>query len=376
MRFFVIGAGLWGSVIAERIASVMNEDVLVIDKRNHIGGNCYSYIDAETGIECHQYGTHAFHTSLPEVWNYLHHFTEFTSYRHQTLTVHNHQVYTMPINLFTINAFYGKNFSPEEAAAFLQSEIKRDAVPNPSNLEEKALSLIGRPLYEAFIKNYTQKQWERDPKDLPSSIITRLPFRTTYNLRYFSDLWEGLPQDGYFALFENLLKHPKIHVRLNCDYRNIRNEIPSEAFLIYTGMPDEFFDYKYGELEWRSLRFEWKTLPIKDFQGTPVVNYADLDVPWTRIHEYKHYNPERKKPFHLQKTIICKEYPTTWKRGDEAYYPINDERNNSLYAQYAAELAKMPRVIFGGRLGTYRYFDMDKTVNDALSLFKNKICLL
>lgn len=371
--YFIIGSGIWGSVLAERIASVIQQPVIIIDKRDHIGGNCYSSLDEKVGIECHRYGSHIFHTSLPQVWEYLSQFCEFTSYRHKVLITHGSKVYAMPINLFTINAFYGKNFTPTEAEAFLAAEIARDHIANPANLEEKAISLIGRPLYEAFIRNYTRKQWGREPKDLPAAIINRLPFRTCYNMDYFTDMWQGVPKDGYFNLFKNMLTHPNITVRLNCDYADIKREIPSDAIVIYTGMPDQLFDYKYGELEWRSLRFEWETVPTRDFQGTTVMNYADLDVPFTRIHEFKHYHPERIGPFGSEKTVICREYPATYHKGDEAYYPVNDERNNALYAMYAKEADKTPGLILGGRLGAYRYWDMDKAVADALLTFKAKL---
>lgn len=374
MSFFVIGAGFWGAVMAERIASVMGEPVVVVEKRKHIGGNSWSSIDKETGIECHRYGSHIFHTSLPEVHSYLSKFCELTAYRHKVLIKHSGKVYSMPINLFTINDFYGKTFTPMEAESFLAEEIARDHSENPANLEEKAISLIGRPLYEAFVKNYTRKQWDRDPKDLPASIISRLPFRTSYDMAYFNDPWQGVPQEGYGELFKKILNHPNIHLRLNCDYANIRNEIPSDATVLYTGMPDELFAYKYGELEWRSLRFEWETLPVRDFQGTTVMNYGDIDVSYTRIHEFKHYHPERHDVFASNKTVICREYPTTYHKGGEAYYPVNDERNNALFAKYAEEAAKNPKLILGGRLGSYHYWDMDKSIANALHTFEKHFC--
>ena len=371
--YFIIGSGFWGSTIAERIAFVLKVPVTIIEQRNHLGGNCHSSLDEETDIECHCYGSHIFHTSLPHVWEYITQFGEFTSYQHKVFITYQGKVYTMPINLSTINAFYGKNFSPAEANDFLRAEIERDSIAYPQNLEEKAISLIGRPLYEAFIKGYTAKQWEHDPKDLPASIITRLPFRTTYNANYFNDTWQGVPKNGYFSLFKKMLSHPNITVRLNCDYNSIKSEIPSDAKVIYTGMPDQLFGYKYGELEWRSLRFEWETVNVRDYQGTSVMNYADLEVPFTRIHEFKHYHPERQEPFHCNKTVICREYPMAYQQGAEAYYPVNDERNNALYARYMEEAAQIPNLILGGRLGAYRYWDMDKAVADALHTFETKI---
>ncbi len=370
MHYFIVGAGLWGSVLAERIAAVLKEPVTILEQRDHIGGNCHSSLDEETGIECHRYGCHIFHTSLQNVWDYINQFTSFTNYQHKVLITYHDKVYTMPVNLSTINAYYGKNMRPAEAAAFLQEEIKRDYIAEPKNLEEKAISLIGRPLYEAFIKGYTHKQWEHDPKELPAYIISRLPFRTTYNPNYFNDTWQGLPKDGYFTLFKNLLSNPLITVRLNCPFESVRSEIPSDSTIIYTGIPDKLFDYKYGELEWRSLRFEWETLPVQDFQGTGTMNYADVEVPYTRIHEFKHYHAERKEPFMLDKTVICREYSKTYTRQDTPFYPINSERNNVIYKKYADEAAKNANLILGGRLGAYRYWDMDKAIADALNAFE------
>lgn len=370
MHYFIVGAGLWGSVLAERIAAVLKEPVTILEQRDHIGGNCHSSLDEETGIECHRYGCHIFHTSLQNVWDYINQFTSFTNYQHKVLITYHDKVYTMPVNLSTINAYYGKNMRPAEAAAFLQEEIKRDYIAEPKNLEEKAISLIGRPLYEAFIKGYTHKQWEHDPKELPAYIISRLPFRTTYNPNYFNDTWQGLPKDGYFTLFKNLLSNPLITVKLNCPFESVRSEIPSDSTIIYTGIPDKLFDYKYGELEWRSLRFEWETLPVQDFQGTGTMNYADVEVPYTRIHEFKHYHAERREPFMLDKTVICREYSKTYTRQDTPFYPINSERNNVIYKKYADEAAKNANLILGGRLGAYRYWDMDKAIADALNVFE------
>lgn len=373
MGFFIVGSGIWGAVVAERIATVLKQPVTVIDRRDHIGGNCHSSLDKETGIECHRYGSHIFHTSLPQVWEYINQFGEFTSYQHNVFITYKGKVYTMPINLSTINAFYGKNFRPAEAAAFLKAEIARDFIAEPQNLEEKAVSLIGRPLYEAFIKGYTHKQWEHDPRELPAAIISRLPFRTTYNAHYFNDTWQGVPKDGYFSIFRRMLENPLITVKLNCEYEHIKQQLPADCTVIYTGMPDQFFDYRYGELEWRSLRFEWETLPVQDYQGTTVMNYADVETPFTRLHEFKHYHPERVKPFEQNQTVICREYSKTYARGDEAYYPVNNERNNTLYARYAEEAAKLPKLILGGRLGSYRYWDMDKAIADALHVFETRI---
>lgn len=370
MQYFIVGSGLWGSVMAERIASQLNEKVTVFEKRNHTGGNSHSSIDEETGIECHRYGSHIFHTSLPEVYEYINKFVTLNNYHHRIPVMHNGKVYSMPINLATINNFYNRTMTPTEAGEFLAKEIERDRVENPANLEEKAISLIGRPLYDAFIKNYTRKQWNKDPKELPAGIITRLPFRTSYNDNHFSDLWQGIPVEGYCGLFERLLSHPNITVELNTDYRDVKDKLPRDAKIIYTGMPDELFDCKYGPLAWRSLDFEWETAPVRDYQGCAVMNFTDANPPYTRIHEFKHYHPERTEPFNQDKTVICREYPRDYAKGKEAYYPVNDEVNNDIYARYRAEAEKNPNLILGGRLASYRYWDMDKAINDALQSFK------
>lgn len=369
MTYFIIGAGIWGLTMARLIVDHFNEPVIIVEARSHIGGNSWSYFDAKTGIECHKYGSHIFHTSDPLVWKFITRFGSFTNYRHKVLATHAGRVYVMPINLSTINTLYGLNLTPEEAKEFIAQEAaKVIELEQPNNLEEKALSQIGSPLYEAFIRNYTAKQWEKAPADLPESIITRLPVRYSYDFSYFSDTWQGVPRGGYGELFRQMAEHPLIELRLNCSFAQVRPEIPADAQVIYTGLPDALFDYKYGALEWRSLRFEWETLPIPDFQGTTVMNYADADVPFTRIHEFKHYNPERKAVFEAPKTVICREYPQGWQPGAEAYYPIPSGRNLQLYETYAKE-AKEAGIICGGRLGGYKYLDMDKSIADAMQTF-------
>lgn len=370
--YCIIGTGIWGATMAERIATVLKEKVLVVDQREHIGGNSASFLDEETGIECHRYGSHIFHTSIQEVWDYLRQFCEFTTYRHKVLTTYAGKVYTMPINLETINSFYGKNLHPYEVKSFLAEEIAKAGITSPKNLEEQAISLIGRPLYEAFIKGYTEKQWECDPKQLPASIIQRLPLRFNYNNDYFNDTWQGVPKDGYFTLFKNILNHPNITLRLNTTFEEVRAELPTDTRIIYTGMPDQLFQYKYGELEWRSLRFEWETKAVQDYQGTTVMNYSDADVPYTRIHEFKHYHPERQEPFQCEKTVICREYPQTYDRTQIPCYPVNNQRNTEVYALYARE-AEQQGILLGGRLGAYRYWDMDKAVENALHSFRADI---
>lgn len=373
MKYIVAGAGLFGCVIAERIATVLRQPVEVYEKRGNIGGNCDSFVDGQTGVECHAYGTHIFHTKLPHVWQYINQFTEFNTYRHKVLASHAGRIFQMPVNLGTINALYGISLPPDAARALLEHEIAIENITAPRNLEEKAVSLIGRRLYEAFIKNYTTKQWHCLPTALPPDIITRLPVRFNYNAEYFDDYWQGLPLHGYHAMFERLLANPLIKVRLNSEYRLSGQSLPADVMLIYTGMADELFGYKHGRLAWRSLRFEWRRLSQADFQGTAVVNYTDEDVEFTRIHEFKHCHPEREDVIAAPKTTICTEYPADYVPGGEAYYPVNDQANNELYAKYQAEAAKIPGLILGGRLGSYKYWNMDLAIDNALKVFDRHI---
>ena len=283
-KYVVVGSGFYGSTIAERIANDLNEKVLVIEKRSHIGGNSYSKIDAETGIECHEYGSHIFHTSHKQVWDYINGFCGFNNYRHKVLTQYQTKLYQIPINLNTINIFYGKNLKPFEIDAFLQTEIKKDRVTEAANFEEKAISLVGRPLYEAFIKGYTLKQWGINPKNLPASIIERLPVYKNYCSDYFTDPYQGIPLDGYSAVFERMLEHKNIEVLLNTDYFDVKQCIADNSLVIYTGAIDRFFDYKYGRLSWRALRFEKEVHKVDDCQGIAVINYAEENIPYTRSH--------------------------------------------------------------------------------------------
>jgi UDP-galactopyranose mutase len=368
-RNLVVGAGLWGTVLAERIASILGEPVLVIDRRNHVGGNCWSRIHPQTDIECHIYGTHIFHTRKAEVWKYLNLFTEFNSYRHKVLTEHAGRWYPMPIGLGTVNAFYGLSLKPFEMENFIRDETVRENIGTPRNLEEKAISLIGRTLYEAFIKGYTQKQWNKSPADLPADIITRLPVRSSYNFDYFDDPWQGLPLCGYYGLFEKMLTHKNISLCLGIDYKDIAGSVSANCRVFYSGSLDEFFDYRLGSLEWRSLRFEEELLSCADYQGTAVMNQADASVPFTRTHEYRHLHPERQ--YTKKNTVIVREYPQDFTRGMERYYPVNTPSNQKLLREYQ-KLAKevAPYITFGGRLGSYRYWDMDATVEQALAVFK------
>jgi len=360
----VVGSGFFGATVARQIATCYGIHVLVIDKRPHIGGNSFSKIDEASGIEYHAYGSHIFHTSNEAVWNFVKHFTDFNNYRHRVLTRHRGRAYSLPINLMTINSFFGRDLTPAEAEAFLSHEIAREKIERPTNLEEKAISLIGRRLYEAFIRGYTQKQWETDPRLLPPGIISRLPVRLNYNDFYFSDRFEGIPLDGYAHIFERMLNHPKITIHTRCDYFTIATEISPNAIVVYTGPVDAYFDCRFGNLGWRTLDLELERIPVADFQGTAVMNYADLDVGFTRIHEFKHYHPERR--YSTETTLIMREYSRSAGRNDEPYYPIGTMNDKSLYQRYKEMADEEPRTVFGGRLGTYRYMDMHQAIGAAL----------
>jgi UDP-galactopyranose mutase len=372
LKYLVVGSGFFGAVIAERIANDLGERVLVIEKRQHPGGNCYSDIDPESGIEYHKYGSHIFHTNNEAVWKYCNRFSTFNTYRHKVLTKHMGKIYQMPINLFTINEFYGTSFTPAQARQFIIEEISKEILSKDhSNLEDKAISQIGRPLYKALIKGYTAKQWETDPSQLSASIINRLPVRFNYNSDYFNDLWQGIPTDGYGALFNKLLSHPKIELQLNTDFNEIRSQIPSDCLVIYSGQIDQFFNYQYGTLGWRTLQLEMEVVQTDDYQGTSVMNYSDKSVPFTRIHEFKHYHTERN--YSLDKTLICREYSKKWQMGDEAYYPVNTNIDKQVYNRYVSAAAECDNIIFGGRLGSYSYMDMDQVINDALDTYASRV---
>lgn len=371
LKYLVVGAGFFGSVIAERIAEDKGERVVVIDKRNHIGGTSYSESDRETGIEYHRYGSHIFHTSIEDVWKYINKFGKFNSYRHKVLTSYDDKIYQMPINLETINTFYRLSLQPSEAEKFIKSEVEKENTKNPTNLEDKAISLIGRPLYEAFIKGYTIKHWGADPKNLPAEIITRLPVRFNYKSDYFDDPWQGLPIEGYGRLFEKMLAHRNIDVYTNTDFFNIRHLIPRDCCVIYTGRVDQFFDYKHGELGWRTLSFEREVHQVGDFQGTAVMNFAEASIPYTRTHEFKHLHEERN--YSNDSTLIFREYSKQLTEGDDPYYPINMSSDKEIHKKYQAEIEKNENVIFGGRIAAYRYLNMDQTIASALETYDEKI---
>ncbi|WP_439272207.1 UDP-galactopyranose mutase [Pseudochrobactrum sp. HB0163] len=369
----IVGAGFFGATIAERVANELDKRVLIIDRRNHIGGNAYSEICPQTGIEVHKYGAHLFHTPNKLVWDYLNRFTRFTDYKHRVFTSYKNQAYMMPINLGTICQFFGRRMSPAEARQLIAEQAAELKGKQPDNLEEKAISLIGRPLYEAFIRGYTAKQWQTDPRELPESIITRLPVRYNFDNRYFNDAYEGLPADGYTAIFEKMLNNEKITVRLGVDYFDIKSQVPQNKLLVYTGPIDRYFNYSAGELKWRTIDFEAEILPVGDFQGTSVMNYADEDIPFTRILEFRHFNPERN--YQTEKTVIMREYSRFATRSDEPYYPVNTPDDKQTYLAYSKLAAQEKNVIFGGRLGTYRYLDMHQAIGAALKTYEQDIRL-
>lgn len=377
MDLLVVGSGFFGLTIAERAAEA-GRKVTVIDRRHHIGGNAYSENDPETGIEVHRYGAHLFHTSNPTVWEYVNRFTTFTNYVHRVYTTHKGVVFPMPVNLGTINQFFQAAYTPDEARALVREQAGEFDVASASNFEEKGIALVGRPLFEAFFRDYTAKQWQTDPHKLSGDIISRLPVRYTYDNRYFNDTWEGLPTDGYTAWIERMADHPNIDVQLNVDFFDASQPLNKAATvgqlpIVYTGPVDRYFDYTAGALSWRTLDFEREVLGIRDFQGTSVMNYPDMDVPYTRIHEFKHFHPERQDVYAADKTVIMREFSRFAERDDEPYYPVNTSSDRDGLLAYR-ELAKGEQdVHFGGRLGTYQYLDMHMAIGSALSMWNNTL---
>ena len=375
----VVGSGFFGLTIAERAASQLGKRVLIIEKRSHIGGNAFSQPEPETGIEVHQYGAHLFHTSNERVWNYVTQFTKFTDYQHRVFAMHDGTAYQFPMGLGLICEFFGKYYSPDEARQLIKDQTDGLNPEDAKNLEEKGIALIGRPLYEAFVRDYTAKQWQTDPKDLPASNISRLPVRYTFNNRYFNDTHEGLPVDGYAAWLRAMIDHDLIDVQLDTDWFDVRADIRAanpDAPVVYTGPLDRYFDYSAGRLGWRTLDFDVEVLPIGDFQGTAVMNYNDADVPYTRIHEFRHFHPERADRYPKDKTVIMKEYSRFAEEDDEPYYPINTPEDRKILAAYrelAAQETANDQVLFGGRLGTYQYLDMHMAIASALTMFDNNL---
>jgi len=374
----IVGAGLFGLTVAERLASA-GVSVVVVERRSHLGGNAASLREPTTGIEVHRYGAHLFHTSNERAWAYANRFTGFTNYVHRVFTVHAGVVYPLPVNLQTINQFFGAAYSPDEARALVAEQASEMAGRVPSNFVEQGISLIGRPLYEAFFRDYTAKQWQTPAEQLPASVAARLPVRYTYDSRYFNDTHEGLPVDGYDAWFERMADHPRIDVRLNTDFFDASQPVSRDACagqvpVVYTGPLDRYFDRAAGALSWRTIDLAQEILPVGDFQGTAVMNYADLDVPWTRILEFRHFNPERGYP--ADATVITREYSRAATPDDEPYYPVNTPADAALLTEYREHASALPRVFFGGRLGTYAYYDMDRTIAAAIELVDTRLAPL
>jgi UDP-galactopyranose mutase len=370
MDLVVVGAGFYGLTVAFQAAQ-KGQQVLVIEKRNSLGGNAHSYVDEPTGIEIHKYGSHLFHTSNARIWKFVNKFSSFNNYRHKVFTQHKNRIYSLPINLHTINQFFSSNYSPEEAQKYLSNSKKHNSETD-QNAESRALSLLGNDLYEAFYKGYTQKQWQIDPKLLPAEIISRLPVRFNYNSDYFNDKWQGLPNDGYHKLFERMINHDLITIVLGQDFFETkspysRDRIVGQVPIVYTGPIDLYYNYCFGPLTWRTLDFAFEYHDQRDFQGTSVMNYADLDQPFTRIHEFKHLHPERSHLMELQRTIIAKEYSRLASMEDEPYYPVNSAIDRQKYLRYRNLGRHEKEVYFGGRLGSYRYLDMHMAIGAALT---------
>lgn len=353
----VVGAGVWGSTLARRLAEA-GKQVLVLEKRPVVGGNVRCEIDEKTGIEIHTYGSHIFHTQIPEVWEFINRFVSFNGYQHKVVARHKGKDYFLPLGLSLINKFFNVELRPSEVDAFMADESHSKAI------------------FDAFFRNYTSKQWNKAPEEIDPSIIKRVPVRNTYDVNYFNDYWQGIPVEGYNALFERLLDHPNIEVRCNTSFSlsNLSN-FSNVSNIYYSGPIDALFNYKHGALPWRTLRFETERVPVADAQGTSVVNYVDADVPFTRQHEFKHYHPEPVGPLSQaesiksgKETILMREYSATWKLGDEPYYPVNNPESAALLEMYMAEAAEIKNLVVGGRLGEYKYFDIDKAMKAALEM--------
>lgn len=367
-NYLIVGSGLFGSVFARQAADA-GKKVLVIDKRPNIAGNVYT--EKVEGINFHKYGAHIFHTNNTEVWNYVNRFATFNRFTNSPVANYKGELYSMPFNMYTFNKMWGV-VTPEEAAAKIE-EQKKEITEEPQNLEEQAISLVGRDIYEKLVKGYTEKQWGRDCKELPAFIIKRLPVRLTFDNNYFNALYQGIPIGGYTKLVENLLEG--IEVRLNENYLKDKAKWNAMAKkVVYTGAIDAYFDYTLGNLEYRSVRFENEILDMPNFQGNAAVNYTDRETPWTRIIEHKWFEFGKDENGNdLPKTIISKEYSSEWKPGDEPYYPVNDKKNGELYQKYKALAEKEENIIFGGRLGEYKYYDMDAVIASALECARNQL---
>ena len=361
--YLIVGSGLFGAIFAYE-ANKKGKKCLVIDKRDHIAGNIYT--ENIEGINVHKYGAHIFHTSNKEVWDYINKFTEFNRYTNSPVARYKDELYNMPFNMNTFNKLWGV-ITPKEAKDKIEEEKEEAGITEPKNLEEQAISLVGKTIYEKLVKGYTEKQWGQKATELPSFIIKRLPVRFIYDNNYFNDIYQGIPIGGYTGIIKKMLEG--IKVKLNCDFFDNREELENIAEkIVFTGPIDKYYDYKFGELEYRSLRFETETLNEENYQGNAVVNYTEYEIPYTRIIEHKHFEYGTQP-----KTIITREYPDSWNKEKEPYYPINNERNNSLYEKYKELADKDQKVIFGGRLGQYKYYDMDKVILEALKIVSKEL---
>lgn len=360
--YLIVGAGLFGSIFANE-AKKRGKTSLVIDKRNHIGGNVYC--ENIEGINVHKYGAHIFHTDDKEIWDYVNSFTEFNRYTNSPVANYKGELYNLPFNMNTFYALW-KVKTPKEAQKMIEKQVKESGIEEPNNLEEQAIKLVGKDIYEKLVKGYTEKQWGMRATELPAFIIRRLPVRFTFDNNYFNDRYQGIPIGGYNVIIEKLLEG--IDVKLNTNYFDNRNELDSLAEkVVFTGMIDEFYDYKFGELEYRSLNFEHEVLDMENYQGNAVVNYTEYEIPYTRIIEHKHFEGSNST-----KTVITKEYPAKWSRGDEPYYPVNNLQNNNIYMRYKELADKEQNIIFGGRLGEYKYYDMHHVIRRALNSVKKE----
>lgn len=361
--YLIVGAGLSGSIFANE-ATKKGKKVLVIDKRDHIGGNCYT--ENIEGISVHKYGAHIFHTNDESIWNYVNSIVHFNNFINSPIANYKGEIYNLPFNMNTFNKLWGV-VTPEEALKKIEEEKKSLNIEHPDNLEEQAISLVGRDIYEKLIKGYTEKQWGKSCIDLPAFIIKRLPVRFTYDNNYFNDKYQGIPEGGYTKIFETLLEG--IEVELNVDYFSDRDKYNNLAKkVVYTGMVDQFYDYKFGVLEYRSLNFENEVIDSNNYQGNAVVNYTERDIPYTRIIEHKHFEPGQQ-----EKSVITKEYPADWNRGDEPYYPINNEKNNEIFKQYQEVIKSEKDVIFCGRLAEYKYYDMHQVIKHVLNISQKEL---
>ena len=361
--YLIVGAGLFGAVFAHEMTKI-GKKCLIIEKRNHIGGNVYT--ELEENINVHKYGAHIFHTNNKDIWEYINQFADFNRYTNSPIANFNGELYNLPFNMNTFYQMWGVK-TPEEAKKMIEKQKADANIENPKNLEEQAISLIGKDIYEKLVKGYTEKQWGKKCNELPSFIIKRLPVRFTFDNNYFNDLYQGIPNGGYTKIIEKMLEN--IEVKLNTDFFEDKEKwLDIADKIIFTGMIDQYYDYCYGELEYRGLEFEFETINQENYQGNAVINYTDAETPFTRIIEHKHFESSNSP-----KTIITKEYPKTWRKGEEAYYPMNDEKNTKLYEKYVELSKKEDKVIFGGRLGMYKYYDMWQVIDEAHKLVESLV---